>query len=107
MLFFDNFFSSFDLIDQLHERGIFAIFILSISSFFVKVQTLCFLQLPCKYRYGHICPYSPQRDVEERPWWPIQTLNNGRKEKGEREKLRGEREMRLSLLILDLKDSKL
>ena len=41
--------------------------------------------------------------VEERPWWPIESPNNGRK------KVKGyeEREIRSSLLILDLKDGKL
>ena len=28
--------------------------------------------------------------VEGRPWWPIQSLNNGRKKKEESERLRGE-----------------
>ena len=42
--------------------------------------------------------------VVERPWWPIQSLNNGRKKeaKGSEEK-----DIRSSLLILDLKDGKL
>ena len=39
--------------------------------------------------------------VEERLWWPMQSPNKGRKEK---EKGLDEREIRLSLLILDLKD---
>ena len=42
--------------------------------------------------------------VDERPWWPIQSLNNGRKKKV---KGKEEREVRSSLLILDLKDDKL
>ena len=42
--------------------------------------------------------------VGERPWWPIQSLNNGRKKKA---KGYEEREIRSSLLILDLKDGKL
>ena len=41
--------------------------------------------------------------VGERPWWPIQSLNNGRKKKANGYE---EREIRSSLLILDLKDSK-
>ena len=39
--------------------------------------------------------------VEERPWWPIQSPNNGTKKKV---KSYEEREIRSSLLILDLKD---
>ena len=42
--------------------------------------------------------------VGERPWWPIQCLNKGRKKKA---KGLEEREIRSSLLILDLKDGKL
>ena len=42
--------------------------------------------------------------VEERPWWPIQTPNNRRKKKAKGLK---EREMRSSLLILDLKKGEL
>ena len=38
--------------------------------------------------------------VEERLWWPIQSPNKGRKKKTNRE-------IRSSLLILDLKDDKL
>ena len=41
---------------------------------------------------------------EERPWWPIQRLNKGRKKK---EKGKEEKKIRSSLLILDLKDGKL
>ena len=41
--------------------------------------------------------------VGERPWWPIQGSNKGRKKK-----VKGyEREIRSSLLIFDLKDGKL
>ena len=39
----------------------------------------------------------------ERPWWPIQCLDKGRKKKVRGEE---EREIRSSLLILDLKDGK-
>ena len=42
--------------------------------------------------------------VDERPWWPIQSPTR-RKEESER--LKGEREIRSSLLILDLKDGRL
>ena len=40
----------------------------------------------------------------EKPWWPIQGPNRGRKKKA---KGYEEREIRSSLLILDLKDDKL
>ena len=42
--------------------------------------------------------------VEERPWWPIQIPNKGRKKKAKGEE---EKEIRSSLLILDLKDGNL
>ena len=42
--------------------------------------------------------------VEERLWWPIQGPNKGRKKKANSYE---EREIRSSLLILDLKDGKL
>ena len=42
--------------------------------------------------------------VEERPRWPIQSPNEGRKKKAKGQELRG---IRSSLLILDLKDGKL
>ena len=42
--------------------------------------------------------------VVERPWWPMQSPNKGRKKKIESLEERG---IRSSLLILDLKDSKL
>ena len=42
--------------------------------------------------------------VGERPWWPMQCLNKGRKKKA---KGLEEREIRSSLLILDLKDGNL
>ena len=42
--------------------------------------------------------------VERRPWWRIQSPNKGRKKKA---KGYDEREIRSSLLILDLKDGKL
>ena len=41
--------------------------------------------------------------VEERPWWPIQSLNKGKKES---ERLRGERDQ-VKFIDLDLKDGKL
>ena len=43
--------------------------------------------------------------VGERPWWPIQCPNKGRRKK--EAKGEEEREIRSSLLILDLKDGKL
>ena len=42
--------------------------------------------------------------VEGRPWWPTKSPNKGRKKKA---KGKEEREIRSSLLILDLKDGKL
>ena len=42
--------------------------------------------------------------VEERLWWPIQSPNIGRKKKASSKE---DREVRSSLLILDLKDGKL
>ena len=42
--------------------------------------------------------------VEERLWWPIQSPNTGGKKKVSSQE---EREIRSSLLILDLKDGKL
>ena len=42
--------------------------------------------------------------VEERLWWPIQSPNIGGKKKASSSE---DREMRSSLLILDLKDGKL
>ena len=39
-------------------------------------------------------------DVDERPWGPIQSANNGKKERMKGEE---EREIKSSLLILDLK----
>ena len=40
--------------------------------------------------------------VGERPWWPIESLNKGRKKKA-----KAKREIRSSLSTLDLKDGKL
>ena len=42
--------------------------------------------------------------VGERPWWPIQCLNKGRKKKAKGQE---DREIRSILLLLDLKDGKL
>ena len=42
--------------------------------------------------------------VEERPWWPIQSLNKGRKKKASSY---DDREIRSSLFTLDLKDGEL
>ena len=42
--------------------------------------------------------------VEERPWWPIQSPKKGREKKAKGEE---EKEIRSSLLIVDLKDGKL
>ena len=42
--------------------------------------------------------------VGERPWWPIQSPNKGRKKEAKGQE---EREIRSSLLILDLKDGTL
>ena len=42
--------------------------------------------------------------VEERPWWPKQSPNRGRKKKAKGEE---EREVKSSLFILDLKYGKL
>ena len=42
--------------------------------------------------------------VEERLWWPIQSPNIGRKKKANSKE---DREIRSSLLILDLRDGKL
>ena len=42
--------------------------------------------------------------VGEKPWWPIQSPNRGRKKKAGDE---GERDIRSGLLILDLKEGKL
>ena len=42
--------------------------------------------------------------IGERPWWPLQSPNKGRKKKAKSEE---EREIRSRLLILDLKDGEL
>ena len=49
----------------------------------------------------HVFLFSVVSCVGERPWWPIQSPNKGKKRKANR------REIRSSLLILDLKDGKL
>ena len=56
-----------------------------------------FSQLSC-------CFFSFVIYVEERPWWPIQSPNRGRKEKANGKE---GREIRSSLLILDLNGGKL
>ena len=53
---------------------------------------------------GGVNSFSLVGYVEERPLWPIQSPNSGRKKKA---KGKAERETRSSLLILDLKDGKL
>ena len=56
------------------------------------------------FECGSRLPFCLVSYVGERLWWPIQSPNKGRQKKA---KGREKREIRSSLLILDLKDGKL